>query len=407
VKRRGDLFMLVVGIAIALGAHACVESSSSTTSGASSSTTAAGGVFDKAALLDHLGSAVILATYEQFVKDAAALEDAAASYAGSLSAADREAVQDAWRKAMSTWERAELMQIGPAGVSGVVAGGQDLRDHIYSWPLVNRCRVDQELVEQAYANVDAFAAEHINVRGLDALEYLLFYDGTTNACAPQNDINATGAWNAVVAEIPARRAAYALTLATLLHRTGAQLRDAWAPAGGAFVNELATAGSGSTIYGTQRDGLNAVSDALFYLEKETKDEKLAIPLGVLDCPTETCPNALELRLAPHSKQAIAENIAGFRLLFTGGPASDDLGFDDWLTAYGASDVAASIISALDEADAALAAIEEDDLAITLANDPESLAAVHSALKLLATELKTRFVSILDLELPKSVEGDND
>jgi uncharacterized protein len=407
VKRRRDLFMLLVAAAIVLGAHACVESSTSTTAGATSTTTTGGGVFDKAALLDHLGSAVILATYVQFVSDATALEAAAAAYAGSLSATDRQAVQSAWRKAMSTWERAELMQIGPAGVAGVVIGGQDLRDHIYSWPLVNRCRVDQELVEQAYVNVEAFAAEHINVRGLDALEYLLFYDGTTNACAPQNDINANGSWSAVIDEIPARRAAYALTLATLLHRTGAQLRDAWAPDKGGFATELAASGSGSTIYGTQRDGLNAVSDALFYLEKETKDEKLAIPLGLLDCTSATCPTALELRLAPHSKEAIAENVAGFRLLFTGGPGNNDLGFDDWLVAYGASDVATMILSALDDADAALAAIEEEDLAVTLANDPESLAAVHAALKRLATELKTRFVSILDLDLPKSVETDND
>lgn len=407
--RRGDMGRwIVTGLALGgLIVPACVESSTTTGTPTTATTTTGGGTFDKGALLGHLASAVILATYDDFVTDAVALEGAAAAYAGSLAPADRQAVQAAWRKAMSTWGRAEIMQVGPAGLSGAVAGGQDLRDHIYSWPLVNRCRVDQELVEQAYENVDAFAAEHINVRGLDALEYLLFAEGETNACAPQNDINQSGSWNAVVGEIPARRAVYAATVATLIERQARQLRDAWAADGGNFASELASAGSGSAVYATQRDALNAVSDALFYLEKQTKDAKVAVPLGLLDCSTATCPGSLELRLAPHSKQAIADNVAGFRAMFTGGPGSDDLGFDDWLVAYGAADVSEAIVTALDEADAAIAAIEEDDLAVTLADDPESLLAVHEALRGVATELKTRFVGILDLELPKSVEGDND
>ena len=45
--------------------------------------------------------------------------------------------QDAWREAMAAWQETEMMQLGPAGDSLTVTGGESLRDEIYSWPLTN------------------------------------------------------------------------------------------------------------------------------------------------------------------------------------------------------------------------------------------------------------------------------
>ena len=237
------------------GFYACVFSSVSETdpnaetAQAGPSSGAGTSTLDKRELLASLGDNVILPTLRDFAQAASALETATATYAQSGSSDDRAAAQQAWRDAMSLWQRAEVMQIGPAGVMGDVAGGEDLRLQIYSYPLVNRCRVDQELVEGAYVDPGAFSNELVNVRGLDALEYLLFSDGQTNACAPQNDINSTGSWNGIVDQLAERRADYAASAAALVSSHADLLVRAWEPSEENFLTELATAGSGSGTYG--------------------------------------------------------------------------------------------------------------------------------------------------------------
>ena len=397
------------------GLYACVQSSSSlppptgNSSSDASGNSAASGVtgstssgmgFDKQAMLVD-AAAQIESTYAEAIAAAEALETATAAWDESDDEVDRLAAQDAWREAMAAWQRAELMQVGPAGVMGVVAGGQDLRDEIYSWPLYNRCRVDQEIVQQDYLDPPTLAGETINVRGLDALEHLLFETGTDNACAPQNDINASGSWDQV-ADLDSRRAAYAHVVATLAKQSLQALVSRWADG---FASELSSAGAGSSTYASQRDALNALSDAMFYLHDKTKDAKLAVPAGLLDCVQATCPQALEHIPAQFSKAAVAANIEGFERVYTGG--EDRLGFDDWLDALGQEQLNQDMLAAIEGVKAALAGVEEDDFLAALESDPESVVAVHTALKAVTDLLKSDFVTVLDLDLPQSAEGDND
>ncbi len=408
MKHRTSLalaFLAVIGTG-----YACVESSNelistgAATAGTGPATTGGDDGFNRQAMLQHLAETVIRPETQAFAEATKTLENATVAYRSSLSAADLDAARDAWRNAMNAWQRLEMMQIGPAGASDSVLGGADLRDEIYSWPLINKCRVDQELVEGAYQNEGTFASEAVNVRGLDALEYLLFQEGTQNACAPQNDINAQGTWSTIVAEVDQRRADYAAAVASILDGHATQLRNAWE---GSFLPAYVGAGSDTSVYPSQRDALNATSDALFYLEKQTKDAKLGVPLAIIDCGAAGCPDTPESKVALHSKQQIQQNIAGFRALFTGGVGEDALGFDDWLRAAGAEDVADAMLADLGSAEAALLAIDEPTLTEALAEDPASVTALFDALSELAVHLKTDFVTVLDLELPAAVEGDND
>ena len=81
---------------------------------------------------------------------------------------------------MAVWQQLELLQVGPAGLMGTVAGGDSLRDAIYSWPTVNTCRVDQESARRGFLNLGAAL---VNVRGLDALEHLLFTTSADHTCS--------------------------------------------------------------------------------------------------------------------------------------------------------------------------------------------------------------------------------
>lgn len=357
------------------------------------------------AVLLNVGSAVIVAQQEDFARKAAALTVAIEAWQGDKTAPSRAAAQDAWKEAMLAWQRIEVYQLGPAGIMGQVAGGENIRDAIYSWPISSACRVDQEIVAEDYADaVTFFAEERVNVRGLDAMERLLFDESYENACSAVSEINSSGSWDALGEEgIDANRAAYALALAKDVQTRADSLVDHWSPDGKDFLGEFSKAGDGSSTYASSQEALNALSDALFYIEKETKDMKLAIPAGVSGCEQDTCPEDRESLDADFSKEQMIANLEAFRDAFTGLEAE---GFDDLLISIGAEQLSADMLKLTDETIAALEAwpgtLEEQ-----LENDPQSVVDAYTKASELGTLLKTQFVSTLDLEIPQRAEGDND
>jgi predicted lipoprotein len=364
-------------------------------------------------LVAGLVERVMLPNYREFAGRAATLADATAAWARTGSDADRAAAQAAWRAANETWQRAELHTLGPAGMNLSVVGGMDLRDDIYAWPLVNRCRIDQETLAQRWTTPGALAAEAVNARGMGAIEYLLFRADPGNACAPLSTLNTDGSWAALGdAEIAARRAAYAREAAALVREKADALVAAWEPAGGGFASQLATAGTTSTLFSSSQAGLNAVSDAMLYLEDAVKDMKLAGPGGLsTDCVATTCPELLEAPVARASKESVIANLRGFEALFLGAPAGTDAyGFDDLLVEVGAGTLSASMRAALAAAFAAVEAVPGTfDEALAPGNTAGAAAfvAAYDAVKALTDLQKTQFLTVLDLELPNRLEADND
>jgi predicted lipoprotein len=365
----------------------------------------------KREILASLATGVILPTLRDFATSAAALELAAATHAADPSPENRAAAQAAWADTMAIWEEAEVMQLGPAGMAGTtsgVAGGLDLRDEIYAWPSLTTCRLDQETVEGAYADVDAFAAELVNVRGLGALEYLLFTESADNTCDSTSIINTDGSWAALGPDgVRERRAQYAHTLAALVARMAVQLRDAWEPTGGGFGDELAGAGDTSTVFATAQSALNDVASAMLYIDNQARDMKLGEPAGIVGCATATCLESLE---SPHANQDIAHivaNLRGFQRLFLGGaPGSDGLGLDDLLVDFGAEALAAQVREAIAAAIVAVEAIPGTLREAILAGAPE-VPAAYEAMGLAQRLFKVDVVTVLDLEPLDGAPSDND
>jgi predicted lipoprotein len=378
------------------------SSPSSTGSGAG----ATGGttVVTRAALLDAI------TTCNMDLLDAfraAAEEFDTAAAAAKSDPAAQDAARAAWIKAIDTWQKAELFQFGPAGPSAT-PGGKGLRDYVYSWPLVSRCLVEQNLVSKAYEKSDFGTTALINTRGLASAEYLLFYAGTDNACSPATQINASGAWAALgPTELAARKAHYTSAVAAEVARTSRDLVTAWSPDGGNFKAQIANAGQSGSVYTTEQMALNAVSDAIFYIELSVKDTKLGRPLGLLNCDKLTCPEAVESRFAGRSRTHIRNNLLGLRMLMAGCNDGVGIGFDDVLTAVGASSLAERMTADIEGAIAAADALKGDDIGQEIATDPASVENLHAAIKKITDALKTEFVSVLDLELPQVLEGDND
>ncbi|MCC6994252.1 MAG: imelysin family protein [Deltaproteobacteria bacterium] len=362
--------------------------------------------FSRADLLAAFG-ACALDRAQDFHGLSGTLETTLAALVASPGDGNQGSARAALRTAFASWQENEVLQFGPAAPLAV-AGGQELRDQIYSWPLVSRCAVEETLVSQAYAQ-PGFSSAVVNRRGLAALEVLLFHDGADTACGPTSPIVSSGSWAALGdSERASRRRAYALAAAADVRARAAALVSAWSPGQGDFARRLASAGPGNPTYPTTQAALNAVSDALFYVEAVSKDLKLAPAIGLRDCAVAPCPELLESQYGGLGKANLAANLRGFRRISEGcGASYGGLGFDDLLSAVGGGAVAASLHTRVLAAEAALAAVDEPDLAAALAADPQSVRAVYDAFKALSDVMKTDLVSVLDLELPASVEGDND
>lgn len=366
--------------------------------------------FDRRAMLSNLGSNVIVPAIQTFVAEADALADATTAARVAVGSTAQSAALDAARvsfgETMDAWQTLEVFQLGPAAAPDMATGAQGLRDEIYSWPTVNTCRIDQEIVSGDYENADFFDTELVNVYGLDALEYLLHYTSAANTCAPQVDINSNGSWDALGAsEVTLRRAEYAEAVAARVALDGAALLSAWQ---GGFLQHLSTAGTSGSDFGSAQEAVNELFAALFYVELDVKDMKLAVPAGLsVDCPTETCPNALESRWSGRSKENIVANLSGFRAAFLGGAtASAGIGFDDFLTELGAPDLATEMAA---ETDAAIGAVQAvpGTMEEALASNPASVVAAHDAVKAMTDDLKSTFVTVLNLRVPDEGAGDND
>lgn len=366
------------------------------------------------AVLADIGDGIILPAVRDF--DARAGELEAAAEALALAPADPDAranARAAWDAAMASWQRNEVLQVGPAGRSAnpdMVAGGQDFRELIYSWPVT----LDVCGLEAAALNGDDVGGTTpIDLAGLGALEHLLFTDAPPASCSAQPN--------------GAARAAHVQKLAARLALVAGSLRNRWEPAGGNFVAQWSTAGtSGSVVYSRPQDALDALSIALFYVEKVTKDRKIAYTTGIgatgLACGNPTsCPEFLESRLSRRSGANLAANVQTFRDVFTG--VDGGLGINDLLDGIGRGDLAAQIVAELDAVLARLQSIEVGqgfDAAVeAIANRTDCVNAFSSSigepapcalLGLAKTAMDTfriEIVAALGLAVPSSAAGDND
>ncbi len=341
--------------------------------------------------------------YAEFAQAADTLAAAAGTLVSQPGSASEEAARAAWKKAIGIWQQAELILVGPAAPAGI-PGGKSQREYLYSWPLSSRCLVEQNLVSEAFASPDFWGSALVNTRGLSALEYLLFYTAGDNACSASASINSSGSWAALSAsELALRKAEYASLLSLDVAAKASLLSEEWSAGGGNFEGALSSAKS---PFSNEQHALNALSDGLFYLEHHTKDLKLGKPLGLVDCAEMSCPDAVESQYARVSADHIRNNLIGFQRVMSGcGDAT--VGFDALLAAVGAGDIALKIQSQREAALDAADALSSPDLISLLQTDRTGVETLHARLRDLTITLKTEFVTVLDLEIPKVVEGDND
>jgi predicted lipoprotein len=363
--------------------------------------------------LETFDSALARPALERAVTDFAALRGAVDGWAQAAAGADGQALtaaKAAFETAFLTWQRVEVLQLGPLGAATQVTAGEGLRDEIYSWPTTNLCRVDTALVANTAPDDAYFATALVTSKGLVVLEEMLFNQSSSNSCPANATINTNGSWAALAASptLQARRKAWALGVARHLEATARRARDGWSAAGG-FGDKLEQAGSMGSLWRTPKDGLDDVYAGLFYVDRWVKDYKLGAPAGITPaCMAQSCPALAESPRAALSTKAIVENLVMARAVFTGSfdTSSNAVSFDDLLVERGAGALKDEMLQKLDTALAAARAFERP-VSTAATEDLDGLQSLHAAVKAYTDLFKSQFVTTLSLKVPKEGAGDND
>lgn len=402
----GWFVLLSVGAGSIIQAASCSPDTTQTSTSQTTSLTT-----DQAATLEAILASfwpdLLAPTLAQAVDDVDELTRSAQAWLSALEAGgdgemERTEVQTAWTDAMTSWQAMEILQVGPAASSLSAGGGMDIRDNLYSWPSTNPCRVDQETVEENWNDDDFFTVNLVNVMGFDAMEVLLFTSDEENSCAIPIDINADGTWDALGSDgVRLNRAAYSLTLSEQMAVELISIQTAWSPNEEDFHASLSNAGN--DVYANQTAALNALYDALFYLETSVKDRKLGWSLGYNDCGQDDCSSYVESPFAGKSTVWVAQNLTTFRALFMG---VDGAGFYDLLIDFGETALADSMVASLDDADAAALTLG-NTLPTTKSDDAAEGDALYQAVKQVTDLLKGDVATILTLQIPSEAAGDVD
>ncbi len=298
------------------------------------------------------------------------------------------------------------------GLVALVARGLDLGIEFEGgvvWEVPANGQVtDTELhdVLAEYGQHDFVESRLVNAYGLDAMEYLLFYEGAENSCPPQLPINADGEWEALdVDDLARRRADYAVAAASAVEATALELVEIWGN-DGTWTAHLRNAGESGSAYRTTSEALDEVFAAMFYVDKQLKDAKLAKPAGILDCSSDTCVSALEFQYAQISKEAAVANAEGLARLYYGGTDRDaSIGFDDLLADIGADSLRVDLDAAIDDASPMLAI--DGTYRQALLDDPAALDGPHNSVKRITDLFKGEFAMVLSLTIPQEGAGDAD
>lgn len=399
------------------------SSSTSTDSGSTDNdaTTNSTNDFNIPAMLTDIADKVIIPNYESLATTATAFAagtGSLATYCGAIGSAEEAtalaAAQTEWMSVMAKVQLTEPHAVGPAG-----ANDDTLRNRVLSYANVNlnTCSLDQSVTQQSNPDFN-LSTRSSNQRGLGAIEYLLYNTALTHSCAPQ--ISATSGWNDLSTTArKTQRCTYAQSLATDVADAATTIANEWSATGGNYRATFVAEDSAGT-------SLQALTDVVIvHMDKEAKDRKIGIPTGVkAECSSYSCADLIESPYSETSLTNIRNNLIGFREVFNGG---DGVGFDDLINDADFADITSSVqtkiadaIANIDSASVSLsdqaAAITDETTASACTNaygSPDTSSIDYSAcsltglLKRITDVLKIEFVNIVGVNLPGSVQSDND
>ena len=377
------------------------------------------GDFSVEKMIASTGLSGIYPLVKSFLDQSAALTKTVASTCEMASPTDplsfdgNEARQS-WEKTVMAYHQLAAAPIGPV----LEVGEPNLQSQIYSWPAINSCGIDLEVVRLSDQSQDLNFNLPVTVTGLAAIEYLLFDQSLGTQCNPKNPNHAKAfEWTKKSpAEKWVDRCRLLKPLTYQVNAAAGLLERYWDPNYGNFSKNLID----GSAYPNTSESLTALAHSLFALEG-VKDQKLGKPLGVhKDCTRseKKCPEAVEHSWSGVSVSAAVEQLKGLKVVFTGGQGR---GFDDLLVHLGYSKVKDDLLQAIDQAvtngnqllKPGLLKKQIDEMdpmmcqSTTTADRKVPVCAFFQDVRQISIKMKTEFLSVLSIRQPPNQSGDND
>lgn len=252
-------------------------------------------------MLRDTGQQVILPLHETFLAESLSLSEAATQYCSleARSEQDLTALKNRWIAAMNAWEGIQGFQFGP-----VTDDNQAWK--IQFWPdrknLIAR-KTEQFVKRDSAINLNALQNASVVIRGLSAMEYLLYDTPADQLRMPPPS--------------GLRYCQHLQAAAQNLHQVADFLYSAWDPASGNYLKTWSKPGPDNLSYPDQTASIAAIIETQVYALERIKRDKLERPLALVD-QGQANTYLLEWWRSKQSREAILINLHSLQLLFNGG-----------------------------------------------------------------------------------------
>jgi len=255
--------------------------------------------FDQAAMLQSLGSDVIIPTYAAFAEQSGLLVNSADAFCADPTTSGLGALQAQWQNARALWKQTGTINFGP-----YMEQPWRLGPKLDSWP------VREDTIEENLASGEPLTFETVrnlgaSSRGLPAMEYLIFDpEGSGAALSKFEDAGGD------------RRCDYTIALAKDVQANADAMVRAWSPSGDDYLGALLASGEPGAPFMSIRDASNEIVNRMLFLVENAMRLKLGQPLG-LESGGEPRPELVESRYSDNSLQDILANLDGLENIYRG------------------------------------------------------------------------------------------
>jgi len=253
---------------------------------------------DRGKILADLAANVIVPAYAGAASDAKALADAVAILRDSPSPSSLAAARSAWKSARASWKVTDAFLFGPADDLALTGGVIDTASDI----------TKVEALASGTTPLDAgeIAKLGANQRGFGGVEVLLFDPA-------RDDAAMLGAFEAA----ERRRGVLAALVAADLSAKVDAVRASWSEAPVEYASHLSRAGRGSSVYTSERQGVDAVVNALIAGAEVLIAVRLAKPLGLDQTSQAPVPELVESPRSDASNDDLLAVLDGIEMVYFG------------------------------------------------------------------------------------------
>ncbi|MEM7437361.1 MAG: imelysin family protein [Myxococcota bacterium] len=306
--------------------------------------------FDQSALVDSLGTVVIIPTYEAFADEADALAIEAEAFCADPTVSALESLQAQWRSARVRWKQNDVIAFGPYREQPWRLG-----------PRIDFFPVREDTIAENLAVDEPFTLERVSAlgtasRGLATMEFLIFDTDGVDA-----------ALSRLQGEDGAQACDYAVALAQDLSVNAEAMVTAWSEDGDNYLGSLLDSGEPGTQFDSVRAVTNEIVNRMLFVADDIRVKKLGAPLGV-ETGGEPRPDEVESRYSDHSLADILANLDGLENLYQGEfEGTSGISVREWVETRNRR-VAGEVLDEIENTRSAVLAIPEP-LRLSVETDP--------------------------------------